>query len=197
VLSGQAIAISGVLLALLGWRAAQADGAGQRLWGLVAAGALVVAVAQMVGLALLAWSVDASSASMLARLAATQFVWAMLARVVAALVVVVVALARRREPRERRWSPLLLAGVATLVVSGVWTSHGMARLGDRGVVLALSALHQLAASVWIGGLAHLVVTAFHPQVSPAAATAILRRFSVLALRRPSTSSPSAPRRPRS
>src|SRR5207248_3221375 len=113
-LSGQAVAIGGVLFALLVYRVQ--DGAGaRRIWTLVAAAAAVV----------------------------------------------VGALAVRRAPRVGTWWPLLLGAVVALVVSAAWTSHAAARLDHRALLLALDAVHQLAAAAWIGGLLHLVVTALH------------------------------------
>jgi hypothetical protein len=60
---------------------------------------------------------------------------------VAALVVAGAALAVRGAARGGRGVPLVLVGAAALVVSTAWTSHGAARLGDRTLVLALSAVH--------------------------------------------------------
>jgi len=40
----------------------------------------------------------------------------------------------------------------SLVVAGAWTSHRRPRSGHRATLMALDALHQLAAAVWIGGL---------------------------------------------
>jgi putative copper resistance protein D len=163
------------------WRDEEANGAWRRLWVLVAAGAATLAVTQTLALVLLAGALDVPSGPPLAHLAETQYFRATLARALAALALVVGALDVRRAPRAGRWWPLLLGGVVALVVSAAWTSHGAARLGDRRVWLALDALHQLAASAWVGGLVHLLAAAFHPRVSPAAATALLRRFSTLAL----------------
>src|SRR5262249_13507359 len=75
----------------------------------------------------------------------------------------------------------LIGGTALVVgVSGAWASHSAARLGHRGILLALDALHQLAAAAWIGGLVHLVVAAM-PQRAERSLAGLLRRFSSLAL----------------
>src|SRR5207237_1438202 len=55
---------------------------------------------------------------------------------------------------------LQLVAVAGLVLAAAWTSHAAARVGPRALLLALDALHQLAAGVWIGGLAQLLVLAW-------------------------------------
>src|SRR5205823_168622 len=49
----------------------------------------------------------------------------------------------------------LTAGALALVVTSAVLSHAVARLEARPGLLALDALHQLAAAIWIGGLAHL------------------------------------------
>jgi putative copper resistance protein D len=45
--------------------------------------------------------------------------------------------------------------VVPLLSATVWTSHAASRLGDRAWLVGLTALHQLAAAVWIGGLPYL------------------------------------------
>ena len=47
--------------------------------------------------------------------------------------------------------PLLATGGAELMAATL-TTHAAARLGDRGLLLAVEALHQLGAAVWIGGI---------------------------------------------
>lgn len=180
-LSGQATAVGGVLFALVVWRGEPADDARRRLWGLVAAGAFTVVLAQTLSLLLKAGSLDVPPDSLLPRLAGTRYFQATVARVLAAVVLGAVALTARRAPRTSRWPVLALCSIAALVVSTLWTSHGAARLGDRSVPLAVSAVHQLAASVWVGALVHLLVALRHPRVSPTTAAAIGRRFSTLAL----------------
>lgn len=165
------------------WRGEPADDARRHLWRVVAAGAFTVVVSQTLSLLLTAGSLDGRPDSLLPRLAATQYFLATVGRVLAAVVLGAVALAVWRAPRAHRWPvrTLALVGVAALVVSTAWTSHGAARLGDRSVPLAVSAVHQLAASVWVGSLVHLLVALRHPGVAPATATALGRRFSTLAL----------------
>jgi len=59
-----------------------------------------------------------------------------------------------------------------------WVSHAAARLDHRGMLLGLDVLHQLAASVWIGGLVHLLVAVLRGGRGDAAT---IRRFSTLAM----------------
>jgi putative copper resistance protein D len=175
-LTGQAVAIGGVLFALIVLRGRQDEAGAVRVWTLVAVGAAVVAVAQAGMLALLAGALEAPPGT----LAATQYFRATVARALAALVLVIAALTVRRAPRVGTWWPLLLGGVTAMVISAAWTSHAAARLDRRAMLLALDALHQVAASAWIGGLLCLIVVAFRRGSSPAPA-AIVRRFSTLAL----------------
>ena len=171
-LAGQAVAIGGVLFALLVF-------GDRRVWTLVAGGAAVVAAAQACALIIVTVELDAPAAAVMARLAETQYFRAALARILAAAAVLVGALAVRRAPRVGSWWAILLGAVAALVLSAAWMSHAAARLDHRGLLLALDALHQLAAAAWIGGLLHLIVTALRRE--PAPPGTLLRRFSALAL----------------
>src|SRR5262249_27415128 len=65
------------------------------------------------------------------------------------------ALALRRGPDAavRRAVVSLLA--ALVAVSGAWLVHAAGRLEHRGVLMAVTVLHQVAAGVWAGGLVHL------------------------------------------
>src|SRR6266850_6089724 len=131
-LSGQAVAVGGVLFALFVYRV-QAGAGARRIWALVAAGAGVVVAAQTLALLILTGALEAPAGSLLARLAATQYFRATLARILAASVIVIGALAVRRAPRVGTWWPLLLGAVGALVVSAAWTSHAAARLDHRGI----------------------------------------------------------------
>jgi len=169
------------VFALVVWRPEPADDARRRIWGLVAAGAFTVVLAQTLSLLLTAGSLDVPLDRLLSRLAVTQYFQATIARVLAAVLLGAIALTVVRSPCPRRRPGLALGSVAALVVATACTSHGAARLGDRSLVLAVSAVHQLAASVWVGGLVHLLVTLGRSGVPPATARAIGRRFSTLAM----------------
>ena len=177
-LTGQAAVIGGVLFALLVDR--EGDAAATRVWTLVAAGAATVAAAQSGILALLAGALAVRPGALMAELATTQYVRTATARVGAAMVLVIAALAVRRAARVGRWWVPVVGGAAALVVSAAWTSHAASRLQHRGVLLVLDALHQVAACAWIGGLLCLVVCVFRRGRSPAPA-ALVQRFSTLAL----------------
>ena len=51
---------------------------------------------------------------------------------------------------------LALAIITPLVISGAWLVHGASRLEDRGFLMTLTAIHQLAAGVWVGGVFQLL-----------------------------------------
>jgi len=73
----------------------------------------------------------------------------------------------------------LVAGATALVAASAVLSHAVARIDGRALLLALDALHQVAAAVWVGGLAHLVLYAM--RVARHDAVPITQRFSRMAL----------------
>jgi len=184
-LSGQAIAVGGVAFVLLvlrsGWtpEAPPAIPLG-RVWLLLALGAAGVGVTQCLSLGVLAGALGPDLDWRMRDLLATPYVRASLLRVLASGGLLVGALALRRRSRGRvRWA-VLLGSALTLTVAGAWTSHAAARFEHRAALMALDVLHQLAAAVWIGGLLHLLVTAFGA-AERAWPPRLLRRFSALAL----------------
>jgi copper resistance protein D len=112
----------------------------------------------------------------------TTFARVALARVVLAIVVTTLAARLARRPAGRpAWLALSTAGTL-LVASSAVLSHAIARVGDRGLALALDAAHQLGAAVWVGGLAHLTLHAARDRGdSGPPTTVVVRRFSALAL----------------
>jgi putative copper resistance protein D len=114
---------------------------------------------------------------------ATTFARAGGLRVVLALAVVASALTlARRAAGPVAWNALGGLALALVVTSAV-LSHAVARVESRAALMTLDALHQVAAAVWIGGLAHLTLWAARrgAEAPPAARAALLRRFSNLAL----------------
>ena len=110
----------------------------------------------------------------------TTFARASSARVALGVGLAVLALRVAADPAGRAlW--LGLAGTAVaLVGSSAVLSHAVARVDDRAVLLALDAVHQLSAAVWVGGLAHLVLYSIGDR-EPGSDRGVLRRFSNLAL----------------
>src|SRR5205814_4311181 len=112
------------------------------------------------------------------------------------------AVMMRRAVSSVVWAAL--AATATLmVVSWAVVSHAVARVEWRATLIALDATHQIAAAVWVGGLAHLVLYAMGVVAGSARAEGglfkrrrdsetpgttfievpiIIRRFSMLAFR---------------
>jgi len=179
-LAGQAVAIGGVVFALVVCRALP-DGARTpvaRVWRLVALGALSVGLVQCVSLAMLVGTLGTATGWPLGDVLATSFGAASLIRILAGAMLAVAGIVAARRAREGPWWIALVGATLVLVVSSAWTSHAAGRLERRGVLLTLDALHQVAAAVWIGGLLHLMVTAFGTVRWEAR---LLRRFSTVAL----------------
>ena len=84
----------------------------------------------------------------------------------------------RGRGRTGAWIALACSVVLTAGSAGM--SHAVGRLDRRALLLGLDTLHQLAASVWVGGLVHLAAAAFRrgEQFWP---PGVLRRFSATAL----------------
>jgi copper resistance protein D len=183
-LCGQAVAIGGVLFALLLLRPALADGgpARSRLvrsLALTAIGAAVVAGAQILSLVVqLLVLRDATGGWPITEVASTSFFRAGLVRILScAGIVLGCAMLSKRPERGPSW--IALAALTVLLgVGSAWTSHAAGRLGPRAVLLILDALHQLAAGVWIGGLLHLTVVALS-RADAGWSAGLLKRFSTM------------------
>src|SRR6267143_4719099 len=133
----------------------------------IAAAAMGAALAQaavvLVGLTAVA---DAHGAWPLAAFFETTFALAATARVVLAAAVAALAfpLARRAAPRLA-WTALTVAATL-LVASSAVVSHAVARVEWRAPLIALDAAHQVAAALWVGGLAHLALLGAAGYASP-------------------------------
>jgi copper resistance protein D len=178
ILAAQALAVGGVVFALWILRPPLARGPSlARVWTLVTVGAGIMIVAQP--LSAFTQVVAIEGADRLGDLLATSYLRAGASRVVAAAVLLGAALMLRRGPSA---GARAVAAAATLALAMLapWTSHAAARPGVRWPLLTLDAIHQVAAWLWVGGLAHMVVLAVRAgtDVWPAA---LLRRFSTLAL----------------
>jgi len=162
-LCGQAVAIGGILFTVLVLRPKLGAGpSGDRRERaallLVAAGALTVIVAQGLSVIVqLAVLVDDMGWPLRAVLATAYFHANVVKAVVCLLIVACAMLVRQRGGRAGWMALVALSGL--LAVGAAWTSHAAARLEHRPILLALDALHQFAAAVWVGGLLHLVVAA--------------------------------------
>ena len=192
ILAAQAVVVGGVAFALWTLRPPLARGADlARVWMLVAAGAGALVAAQL--LSALTQLVALDGTARVDDLVHASYFRVSSARVATGLIVLGAALALRRgaSTGTRGVGPpargaataaraIAVAGAVTLALLAPWTSHAAARVGGRWPLLILDATHQVAAWIWIGGLAHLVAVASRrgAQAWPAA---LLRRFSTLAL----------------
>ncbi|HEU4366987.1 MAG TPA: CopD family protein [Methylomirabilota bacterium] len=94
-----------------------------------------------------------------AEFARTTFARAALVRVGLAVATALLAVRlSRRGAGPRAWHALGAAALGLVGASAV-LSHAVARVDGRALLLLLDAAHQVAAAVWIGGLAHLVLYA--------------------------------------
>lgn len=177
-LSGQAIAVGGVVFALLVLGPSRHV---PRVWSLVAVAAATVAGAQILSLGVLIAALGAPSSESVRDLLPAVFVRASLAKILASVVLAGTALAVRRRAHVGRGWAVILGATVTLVVSAACTSHGVARLDHRAALTTLDAVHQLAAGAWIGGLVHLMAVALSSREEERWSATLLQRFSTLAL----------------
>ena len=159
VLVGLSLSLGGVAWGLSVLRASTTrlpDVLGGRCMRLLEAGGILLALAQGLLLALKAITLsDLLGPGVLADFAATPFFEIAVVRVLLALGLAGTAGSLRRSPTApARWAvPSALA--ALLAVSGAGLTHAAARLEHRGVLMALTVVHQTAAAVWLGGLLQL------------------------------------------
>src|SRR2546429_4946323 len=156
VLCGQAVAVGGVLFALLVVRPAVAARPAlapllRQSLAISALGAAVVGGMQLLSLAVQGGSLAGSDGWPVRELLATTYVRVAATRVLACVGLVVGCLYVRRATGIGRGWLVLVGLVLSLVTSSAWTSHPAARLGPRGLLLTLDAWHQGARPAWIGG----------------------------------------------
>lgn len=94
---------------------------------------------------------------------------------VAALVIALLARARLRQALP--WVGVL---AAFIIAGSTATSHAAARMGQRDILLAADALHQLGAAAWIGGIPYFLMTLRRCRTGEAI-RAVGRRFSVMSM----------------
>ncbi|HEY7436459.1 MAG TPA: CopD family protein [Methylomirabilota bacterium] len=190
---GLAAAVGGLVYARLVLRpAAGAAGlvasARGRALTLIAAGALLAAGTELLLLLLVhPWALAEESGRWpLREFLTTEFGLAGLGRV--ALAAALAAAARwigRGPDRGLRWAVAGALGLL-LTANAAWLAHAVSRLHDRGPLMVGTALHQLGAVVWVGGLVHLVGFAllWRRAGGPAAepiGVRVLARFSTVAI----------------
>ncbi len=159
VLTGVSLVLGGVtwaLWVLRPWQPRMPDAAIRRGLTLVSAGAVAVVAGQTLLLALKTLVLsNAFGRGAIGDFVATVHFTAGATRILVALAVVGAVVWLRRAMRAPgRWG-VVTALAVLLTASGAWLTHATGRVEDRAVLMALTALHQVAASVWVGGLLQL------------------------------------------
>ena len=183
-LCGQAMAIGGVLFALIVLRPAVRERPGlapllRRSRLLIALGAAAAAVAQTLSLTTQVHQLADERGWPLREILTTAYFEASLVRIAACLGLIIVCWLGRRDGGRGGWWALLALS-AVLAVGSALTSHAAGRVSHRGLLLGLDGLHQVAVAAWVGGLVHLTAVAFRAGGATWPVLA-LRRFSALAL----------------
>ena len=141
----------------------------------VAWSAIALALAQLIVIGMNASVLAATTDMTLSEIAGADFFIAGTALAVTAFIVCVLSWTG-----SNRATPILPVLCLLILVASVSTSHAAARLDYRLGLASLTALHQLAAGVWIGGLPYLLLTLRRVDSEPIARS-LCRRFSGLAL----------------
>jgi len=183
-LSSQALTLGGVAFALLVLRPVPSEPDPRprlgRTLGLTALGAFGVAVAQSLSAFVQLASLADKAGWPVREALAAPFFRASLIRLLASLGVIAGCQVLRRTPEAKAWWGELVGCALALGASSAWLGHAAGRLEGRAPLLALDALHQIAASVWVGGLCHLIGVAVR-RGEGSWPWPVLRRFSALAL----------------
>ena len=172
------VAYALVVLRALSTRAAAGPEALGPVGGLVALGALLLALSRAVVLFVLhPWVLaDADGRWPVTDFVATAFGRASLVGIALALVLAVMAARLRRRPAARAdW--IGAAAIALLVLANsAWLAHAVSRLEGRGPLMLATVFHQAGAVIWMGGLMHLA-RSWRAPLPPGA----LARFSLLGM----------------
>lgn len=119
----------------------------------------------------MAMAVDPEALRMV--LTGTSFGYAIAVRLL--LATLVLALSLWLGPRLRLWLVCVGAG-ALILASFAWTGHGAVEQGAAGIIHAISDIvHLIAAGVWLGALAALVVLLWHGRNEGGKALTLLHR----------------------
>ena len=184
-LCGQAAAIGGVLFAMVALRpAARERPELSRLLGrllfLVAAGAVAVTAGQLLALTVQQVVLAGGRAWPIREVLGTEYFQASVLRVLTCVAVTVGALRLQRRPDSTAWWRAMVVLTVALAATAAAISHAAARLEHGGALFVLDAVHQYAASVWVGGLMHLTAAAYG-RGGDAWPGLLLKRFSSMAL----------------
>jgi len=185
MLSGGALALGGVVFLRVVLRAGPGrapDALARRSLRLVALGGGVAASAQL-ALVLVALGAIVSDlgGGAVAAFVRTPFVLVCAARIALAVLTVTAALGLARGAAGASTWTLLGGGAVLLVASSAAISHAAARMDARATLMALDAVHQLAAAAWTGGLAHVLASLRPAPGGASPSWDAVRRFSTVAL----------------
>src|SRR6202034_2349135 len=86
------------------------------------------------------------------------FAIAEMVRIAASLIILILA-ANQPMPRSKQAALSLMAII--LLIAAAANSHSVARMTDQFPMALADALHQLGASVWIGGIPYFVIALAH------------------------------------
>jgi len=143
-------------------------------WKLIRWSALGVALSQIFFLITNSVTLTYSTGIPLGQVFSANFFWAGLVATVSGF-----AVALWPSGLRQTVNPVVLFPAALVLVASVMTSHSASRMEDRTPLVALTALHYLAAATWIGGLLYLLLAAKRI-TDQDATTRIMQRFSRLA-----------------
>ena len=179
-LSGQTLAVGGVLLGLLvllPWRRGVSTLHAPRVLTVTAAGSSVAAAAQAVILAVTLSRLAGDDGWRLDVALATPPVQLGLGRVLGCAALAWLAARLARDPARRGgWLALLLPALVA-VGGAAGLSHAAARIDGRALLLGLETVHHVAAAAWIGGLLQLLALG---AAGGSWSTVLVSRFSALA-----------------
>ncbi len=155
-LVGQAVALGCAVFALVVLRDRDPERrparALDRALALTGAGALIAVLAQAGLLAVLAAALADDAGWPIAALVGSTVGIAGIVRIAAGLAILFTAIALRRASASRVRGALLLGSTILLSVTGALASHAMGRTDGQAWLLTVTALHQAAVGIWVGGL---------------------------------------------
>jgi putative copper resistance protein D len=157
------IVVGGVFWGLFVLRTWQ-DGAGynntllDKSVGLIHFGSKALVITQLIKIGLKIWLMVATlgKSPFPAFFETVQFQAGMVRAVFAFGLVIFIGRVLKNDARSKANWLLALAIITPLIISGAWLVHGASRLEDRGFLMTLTAIHQLAAALWVGGVFQLL-----------------------------------------
>jgi putative copper resistance protein D len=176
-LSFQSLTIGGIvfLVFVAGRMKTPSDQLEQAALRWIRRSAMALAITQIAVLAASSLLLMQSAEMTLSEVSGANFVIAGALAILSSLAIAVLSAARP----SHRYADMLLPAAAVLAAS-VMTSHAMSRLEYRLPLVGVTALHQAATAIWLGGLPYLLLGLKHSP-EPDFARQLSARFSRLAL----------------